>query len=81
MDDITIPVNAKFTPVEIEIGGSNMIALETEAEVRQQKSWENTLYREVSLDKKKQTVRLIPYYAWGNRGKSDMTMWMPYAAE
>lgn len=22
-------------------------------------------------------VRLIPYYAWGNRGKSEMTVWMP----
>jgi DUF1680 family protein len=22
-------------------------------------------------------LRLIPYYAWGNRGPSEMTVWMP----
>ena len=21
-------------------------------------------------------IRLIPYYAWGNRGESEMTVWM-----
>ena len=26
-----------------------------------------------------QTFRLIPYYAWGNRGKAEMTVWMPLA--
>ncbi len=79
MNDITIPLDAKFTPVEMTIEGSRMIALETEAVVRQQKDWTNTLYREVSRSEKKQTIRLIPYYAWGNRGKSDMTVWMPMA--
>jgi DUF1680 family protein len=24
-------------------------------------------------------IRLIPYYAWGNRGKGEMTVWMPLA--
>ena len=24
-------------------------------------------------------IRLIPYYAWGNRGKAEMTVWMPLA--
>jgi DUF1680 family protein len=23
------------------------------------------------------SLRLIPYYAWANRGKSEMTVWMP----
>ena len=22
-------------------------------------------------------IRLVPYYAWGNRGDSEMTVWMP----
>ena len=24
-------------------------------------------------------LKLIPYYAWGNRGKSEMTVWLPLA--
>ncbi len=79
MNDITIPLDAKFLTVETTIEGSRVVALQTEAVVRQQKDWTNTLYREVSRNEKKQTVRLIPYYAWGNRGKSDMTVWMPMA--
>jgi hypothetical protein len=33
------------------------------------------------VGKNNQTVkiRLIPYFAWGNRGKADMTVWMPLA--
>lgn len=77
IDDITIPVDAKFTPVETQIDGSRIMALETEAIDRSEKSWTNTLYREVSRDKKTVKIRLIPYYAWGNRGKSEMTVWMP----
>ena len=25
------------------------------------------------------TIRLIPYYAWGNRGVSYMSVWLPRA--
>ncbi|MCF0208661.1 MAG: glycoside hydrolase family 127 protein [Bacteroidaceae bacterium] len=77
MNDITIPADAQFNAVEMTIAGSRVVALETEAYVRQQSDWSNTLYRELSRNEKKQKVRLIPYYAWGNRGKSDMTVWMP----
>jgi len=23
------------------------------------------------------SLKLIPYYAWGNRGASEMTVWLP----
>ena len=44
------------------------------------RDWDNTLYREISptqpaaLD-----VRLVPYYAWGNRGDAQMSVWLPLA--
>ena len=31
------------------------------------------------LQTKDETLTLIPYYAWGNRGKGEMTVWMPLA--
>jgi len=35
------------------------------------------LYQEVSVAAAKDIrVRLIPYYAWANRGVTDMTVWM-----
>ena len=40
--------------------------------------WGKALYREVSGTKSKPVdIRLIPYYAWANRGDSEMTVWMP----
>lgn len=40
--------------------------------------WQDTLYREISEKEPRElNIRLIPYYAWGNRGKSEMTVWMP----
>jgi DUF1680 family protein len=77
IDDIAIPVDAAFSPVETNIAGSRIMALEGKVLDRRESSWSNTLYRQASKDKKEITVRLIPYYAWGNRGKSEMTVWMP----
>jgi len=77
IDDIVMPVNAQFRPVEVTIGGSRMTALETEAYIRGNDEWRDRLYRPAIVYKEKKNVRLIPYYAWGNRGKSEMTVWMP----
>jgi len=77
IDNIAIPTDAKFKPVEVNIAGSRMMALDTEAVNRSEASWNKVLYREFNKDNKKVNIRLIPYYAWGNRGKSEMTVWMP----
>ena len=38
----------------------------------------NTLYKKVESKKiDKTNIKLIPYYAWSNRGKSDMSVWLP----
>jgi hypothetical protein len=35
------------------------------------------LYREFTpAEPAPVAVRLIPYYAWGNRGQSEMTVWL-----
>ena len=87
IDNIILPVDAQFRTVETTIAGSRMMALETDAFVRagdnafQRRSSEIAgnvpLYHPVTTKKEKKTIRLIPYYAWGNRGKSEMTVWMP----
>lgn len=77
IDDIAIPLDAKFTPVDMTIDGSRIKALEGEVINRSEASWKGQLYREATAKKQMVKVRLIPYYAWGNRGKSEMTVWMP----
>ena len=77
IDDIVIPVDTRFHPVETRIDNSRIMALEGEVMVRESATWSGTLYRDVTARKQRKTIRLIPYYAWGNRGKSEMTVWMP----
>jgi DUF1680 family protein len=40
--------------------------------------WNGTLYRPLQNGHERQLrVHFIPYYAWSNRGPSEMTVWMP----
>ncbi len=79
IDDVLIPADATFTEREIEIDGSKMVALDTEARLVDGGDWTGKLYREVGGSDKKVKVSLIPYYAWGNRDKAEMSVWIPLA--
>ncbi len=76
--DVAIPSNAAFTHKEITVSSSNLVALEGEGILTGKKNWSNQLYREISQDKPESVkIRLVPYYAWGNRGHTDMEVWIP----
>ena len=79
IDDVLIPADIKLEPKKAKIAGYPMVALEGTAKLTDQLSWQNTLYRPVSTKQENVKIRLIPYYAWGNRGKMDMTVWMRFA--
>ena len=81
INDVAIPADAKFREVPVTISGTTMIALETDALVTNDSAWDNnTLYRELRpAAKQRVKVRLIPYYAWDNRGIDDMSLWLPLA--
>lgn len=72
---VVIPSDIKLTPIPMNIDNSKFMALQGQVYL-ENNDWDNTLYREVSPVKELNTVKLIPYYAWGNRGKSDMAVWM-----
>jgi hypothetical protein len=44
------------------------------------KSTKRQLNSDSILQKPDQMVKAIPYYAWANRGPSEMTVWIPYEA-
>ena len=56
-----------------------MKALEGTALRVKSESWKSTLYREVRRETEPVRIRLIPHYAYGNRGLQDMTVFMPVA--
>jgi len=78
MDDVLLPAGFRLTPRKIMIGNSPVVCLEGQAELAaESRSWKDRLYLPLKSDKRKVNIRLIPYYAWGNRGKTEMTVWMP----
>lgn len=79
IDNVLIPADIQFTEQELVIDGSKMVALEGTARLIDENSWQNTLYREVGKADGTVKIRLIPYFAWGNRGQAEMTVWMPLA--
>lgn len=74
--DVAIPAAIKLQPVAMKIAEGNIVALTGQAKLLQSGSWKNTLYKEVNTNYKTVNIKLIPYYAWANRGKTDMTVWM-----
>jgi uncharacterized protein len=75
--DYVVPANTHFKPKTINISDSKMCALEGNVKQIPEESWKGQLYRPVTNKNETFTLRLIPYYAWGNRSKGDMSVWLP----
>jgi DUF1680 family protein len=78
LQSVALPRDVKLTPrLDPGLLGGVMV-LETKAEAAADRPWGNELYREFRPSAPRSVdIKLIPYYAWENRGKSEMTVWMP----
>ncbi len=74
--DVAIPAGIQLQPKPMTIDKGNVMALEGEARLLQSNTSKG-LYKEVSTKTQPVKIRLVPYYAWANRGLTDMTVWMP----
>lgn len=81
LDDLYLDVNAEFTPVDVEIAGRTIKAIETEQFCMDRSAFDrDALYQDLryrGMDKC--NVRFIPYYAWDNREYGEMRIWFPVA--
>lgn len=75
--DVLIPSNIQWKTTPMKIGNANMMSLTGQASLLKKQSWNNRLYQEVQNNSTPINIKLIPYYAWANRGQTDMTVWMP----
>ncbi|UCH14087.1 MAG: glycoside hydrolase family 127 protein [Bacteroidales bacterium] len=76
--DIIIPSKIDLRPGMLKINSSEIMCLKGEALLSENPEWGSLLYRELPGDDPVPVnIRLIPYYAWGNRDHSEMTVWMP----
>ncbi len=74
--DIAIPVKNDLKPVMTTISKSRIATLQGTGLLQPKTDWSKALYKEVRTTETPVKITMIPYYAWGNRGKSDMTVWI-----
>lgn len=72
-----ISASAGFVVKELLIDQARLKVLDTDLLLVSTAPWKGMLYREINSEKVPSKARLIPYFAWANRGKTDMTVWLP----
>ncbi len=81
LEDLLLPSRPHFTERGYDIVGRRVLALELEMlEIRRGETDREALYRELrDYELRPVKVRMIPYFAWDNRGRGEMAVWLPLA--
>lgn len=82
IEDLALPLDETKLDFRFErerVVNTDLVMLRVNAfELPRQKRSSNELFQEVSSAKPRPVeIRLIPHYAWGNRGDTDMSVWLP----
>lgn len=79
LDDVHLLADADFATTPLVIRGRQVIALETEAALLNRPGYQpGVLYQTLRTDGiSRVPLRLIPYFAWDNRGYGEMRIWLP----
>ena len=72
-----IPTATTFEAKPIQIDGAEMMSLVGTAKLVSDGDWKNVLYRPVENKNINAEIKLVPYFVWGNRGHSEMSVWLP----
>lgn len=80
LDDIMLSLDAKYHMEDFEIEGRHMTVLKGDAyRINREGYNAAALYQTFHHPLlEKTSIRMIPYFAWDNRGFGEMKIWMPY---
>jgi DUF1680 family protein len=78
VQDVAIPANSKLSArYDAELLGG-VTEIEANAIARPSGDWDGKLYRPLAGAREREIkARFIPYFAWANRGPSEMSVWLP----
>jgi DUF1680 family protein len=93
LESVDLPAGVKLTDVALaagadpksfavastRLGGVPLARITLPGTVRTARAWTaGELYREAGRPESRAvTLQLTPYFAWGNRGEADMSVWLP----
>jgi len=76
--EVRLPADVKLEPRWDKDLLGGVVVLEGKGVALPAGDWTERLYRSSSAPAAREIpLRLIPYYAWCNRGESEMTVWIP----
>ncbi|HEX8015870.1 MAG TPA: glycoside hydrolase family 127 protein [Flavobacterium sp.] len=79
INEVVLDVNSKFTTDFIKVHDRQLLSITASSSINNDASWDKKLYKPLSAkDNKEYTVKLIPYFAWGNHGKGEMSVWLSH---
>ena len=79
VNDVVLDLNSKFTTDFIKISNRQLLSITASTSINPDNSWDKKLYKPISTkDSKEYSVKLIPYFAWGNKGKGEMSVWLSH---
>lgn len=84
LTDVMIPVTGcleSFATRQGDVAGTPVVLISATGASRETEAWPSeSLYREVApAPNRPLDLTFLPYFAWGNRGDTDMTVWIPAA--
>ena len=81
---VGVPLHEVHLPRDIHLNAhhdpdllNGVTVLEGEARHISEGDWESQLYKRLPTRSQKIPIRLIPYFAWANRGTAAMSVWLP----
>jgi DUF1680 family protein len=79
VNDVVLNVNSKFTTDFIKIGNRDLLSINAISFFVLDNSWDKKLYKPISTkEETTASIKLIPYFAWGNKGKGEMSVWLSH---
>lgn len=79
VNDVILNLNSDFKTDFTELKNRKLVTIQATSKIAADNSWNKILYKPISTkDGKSVTVKLIPYFAWGNKGQGEMTVWMSH---
>jgi DUF1680 family protein len=77
---VALSREAKYSPRYDPNVLSGVVVIETNAKINGSEDWQGRLYRPLpSATERTERIELTPYFAWANRGPTEMSVWLPLA--
>jgi DUF1680 family protein len=81
VNELSLPADADLLPRFDQRLLGGVAVVDATLTVRPQGDWNGQLFREVQPRTSRTVkVQFVPYFAWGNRGAGEMSVWLPLAA-